>query len=87
MYQYDRDGVARADPGGADDAYMITPSDGSNLSQPIRALRVATAGDVHVMTKSGAERTLTLLAGEIVVCGMTKIFSTDTTATGLLGYV
>ncbi len=87
MFDYDRDGVARANSGPADDAFMITPADGSNLAQPVRTLRVSGAGDIHVVTRSGNERTLTLDAGEMLMCGVTKVFSTGTTATGILGYV
>jgi len=86
-YEYDRDNLARASSSPSDDAYMITASDASNLSQPVRALRVAGAGDIHITTRSGADRTLTLAAGEMLYCGATKVFSTGTTATGILGYV
>ena len=85
-YDYDRDGVARANPGPADDAYMITPNDSSDLPMPVRVLRVDVAGDIHVITRSGNERTLTLLDGECLTCGVTKVFSTGTTVTGILGY-
>ena len=83
----DRDNVARADPGPADDAYMITPSDSANLPTQCRAIRVGVAGDVHVLTRIGQDRTLTLLDGEVFTCGVLKVFATGTTATDLLGYI
>lgn len=86
MYQYDRDNVARADAGPADDCFMITPDNGNNLAIPVRALRVAVAGDIKVTTRSGNERTVTLIDGEMLHCGVLKVFATGTTATGILGY-
>jgi hypothetical protein len=86
-YSYDRDNVARADPGPADDMFDITPGDSENLAQPVRALRVGGAGDLHVITRSGSERTIAVLDGEVITCGILKVFATGTTATGLLGYV
>lgn len=87
MLEYDRDGVARANGRPADDAYMITPSDSENLPVQVRAIRAANGGDLHVITYSGTERTLTLLDGEILTLVVRKVFATGTTATGLLGYV
>lgn len=86
-YNYDRDDLARADPGPADDMYTITPNDGANLAQPVRALRVSVAGDLHVITRSGSERTIAANDAEVITCGILKVFATGTTATGLLGYV
>ena len=83
----DRDNVARADPGPADDAYMITPSDIINLPTQCRAIRIGVAGDVHVITRIGEDRTLAVLDGEVLTCGVLKVFATGTTATGLLGYI
>ena len=87
MYDYDRDGVARADAGPADDIYTLTGNDSTNLSIPVRAFRASGAGDVHVITRAGNERTITVIAGEVITCGITKLFVTGTTATGILGYV
>lgn len=84
---YDRDNVSRASAAPADDAYMITPNDSANLATPVRAIRVAVAGDVRILSALGEDRTLTMLAGETLKCGALKVFSTGTTATGLLGYI
>lgn len=84
---YDRDNVSRASEAPADDAYMITPNDSANLPSQVRAIRVAVAGDLHIITRLGTERTLTVTDGETVLVGVTRVYSTGTTATGLLGYI
>ena len=86
-YNYDRDNIARADGGPADDAYTISPHDTNPLPQACRALRIGGAGDIVVVTRSGNQRTWTALAGETIECGVTKVLSTGTTATNILGYV
>lgn len=87
MIPYDRDGASRPSEAPSDDAYMITPIDGLNLPTQVRALRVATAGDLRVINRQGIERVVTLLASETFSCGVVKVFATGTTVTGILGYV
>lgn len=86
MFTPDRDNVSRASDAPADDAYMITPAD-SALTLPVRAVRVAVAGDMKITTRAGTVRTLTVTANELIVCGVTQLWATGTTATGFLGYI
>lgn len=67
------------------DAYPITPNDNENLPTPVRALRVAGAGNVKVVTVAGNTRTLAFLAGETRYIACTKVFAADTDATGIEG--
>lgn len=85
-YAYDRDNIARASDGPGDDAYMITPAN-SLLAQPVRALYITGAGDIAIITRSGASRTLTVPANFSLPVGVTQVSSTGTTATGIIGIV
>lgn len=87
MFEYDRGNYPRPSSAPADDVYMITPHDTNLLPQTVRAIRIAVAGDIRIMTAAGNDRTLTVLAEEVLLCGATRVYSTGTTATGLLGYV
>lgn len=69
------------------DAYPISPDDGANLPRPVRGIRAAGAGNVVCITGSGETRTLAFLAGETRYIYVTKVFATDTSATGLEGLV
>lgn len=85
MYNYDRDGVARADSGPADDAFVITPAD-SDLGQQVRALYVTTGGDLVVTTRSGNIRTIPVPDNFMFECGVIRV-AAATTAGGIIGYV
>ncbi len=63
----------------------ITPDDGQNLPMATRALNVATAGDVAVTTVDGDMLTLYIAAGSAFPIRAIKVFSTGTTATGIIG--
>jgi hypothetical protein len=80
--------MAMVSPDPAKDGFEVTPSDTVNLEKPIRALRVGAAGDVTFITSDGRTRTFpTAIAGEVIMCGMTRVLDTGTDATELFGYV
>jgi hypothetical protein len=62
----------------------VTPADGSLLPQFIRKLIVTTGGTLHFLDNEGVDRTVTVPAGTFE-CVMTKVFSTGTSASGLIG--
>jgi len=75
-------------PGAADPiagGFAITPSDADDLSKMTRGINVAAAGNVKLVTYKGDTVTLYLAAGVIHPVMAVKVFSTDTTATGIVG--
>ena len=70
----------------ADGAIAITPSDNNNLSRSVRALYVGVSGDVKITFIDDTEVTfVALAAGVIHPMRAKKVFSTGTTATGIVG--
>lgn len=73
------------------DSFAITPSDGTDLplndqGRTVRRIRVTGAGNVAVNLNGGGTATLTgLIAGQTVLCNVTRVLATGTTATGLIG--
>lgn len=73
------------------DTIAITPSDSADipvnaLGRNIRRIQVTGAGNVSVNLAGGGTAVLTgLAAGQTVLCGVTRILATGTTATGILG--
>lgn len=62
--------------------------DTNELSYVIRAFRVTVGGTVKFTDHAGNDRTVTLAAGEVHdLCYVRRVWSTGTTATGILGYV
>lgn len=61
-----------------------TPDDANDLSQPSRAINVAQTGTVRVTTTGGSTATLTIAAGITFPVRATRIWATDTTATGIV---
>lgn len=61
-------------------------SDTFNLTKPARAIRVAVAGNVTLITTAGSTVTCAFLAGETRAICATRILSTGTTATGIEVY-
>ena len=70
----------------ARDVNTITPSDSVFFDIIPIAIRISTAGNLHVITAKDSERTITVSAGEILPVGLKKIYATGTTATGFLAY-
>lgn len=68
-------------------AFVITPNDSTDLSQPIRGLYVGATGNVVVIFEGDtANVTLTGVAGGIVhPFAIKRVLATGTTATGLVG--
>lgn len=72
------------------DSNPVTPSDAVDLvegpnGQDCRALYITGAGNVNVNLRGGGTAVLTgLSAGQTVVCAITRVLATSTTATGIL---
>jgi len=74
--------VGKNDP--ARDAVAVTPSDTGNLGN-VRSLYVGGAGDVSVVTAGGTTTVFSgVPAGGYVLCEVTRVRSTDTTATNIV---
>lgn len=54
---------------------------------PFRALRATGAGNIQVTVAKGATRVLAFLAGETRYVAVTRVWLTNTTATGIEGVV
>jgi hypothetical protein len=65
-------------------AAAITPSDTAD-SVNYRAVYVGGAGNLKVTTKTGTDTTLAVIAGQVIPIAVTRVFSTGTTATGIVG--
>lgn len=66
--------------------FLITPSDTDNLQYVTRAIRVGTAGDLAVLTVAGQVVTIPdCLSGEVLPIQVQKVYSTNTTASGIMG--
>lgn len=63
----------------------VTPSDTTDLARITRAINVASAGFVRVTTKEGDTGTVYVAEGGVFPIRATRIWSTGTTATGIVG--
>lgn len=74
---------AEAAPNGATapatDIERIVPNDNNDLAVPARAFYATTDGDVHVVTASGADRTIPVGAYQTIMCAISKVFDAGTT--------
>ena len=69
-----------------DNAEAVTPSDSTVFSPVLDGFHVGVAGNVAVVTEAGSAVTLTAcLAGTIYPIRVSKIKSTGTTATTIVG--
>lgn len=66
-------------------AMSITPNDSTDLSDKVFALTANTAGNAKVTTVGGQTVIIPLTAGQTVV-QVKRVFDTDTTASGIVGY-
>ena len=67
-------------------AFEITPNDSAPLSSPTRAIYLGVGGALQITMLSGATVTFhNLPAGSLLPVRATRIFSTNTTATGIIG--
>lgn len=65
--------------------FEITPSDSADVAHTTRAIRCAGAGNLVVTCADGASMTYRFLAGETRAIRVKRVFSTNTTATGIEG--
>lgn len=63
----------------------VLKSDGTNLSVTPRAFIAAVGGTIKITDRSGTAFTLTVLAGVVYPIRPTRIWSTGTSATGIIG--
>lgn len=69
------------------DAVLVTPSDSADLSSVSRALSLEVAGNLRILTQDGTDIVIPgLAAGIMHPIGAQRIFSTNTTATGIVAY-
>ena len=67
-------------------AFAVTPNDSTDLDYVTRGIYIGGSGDVVVITKGGDEVTLVnTLAGTYLPIRVSRIKSTGTTATNILG--
>ncbi|MBL3705556.1 hypothetical protein GI582_22905 [Sulfitobacter sp. BDSS02] len=64
--------------------FGVTPDDGADLPNASRALNVAQSGTVRVTTVGGDTETLFLAAGIAFPVRVQRIWSSGTTATGIV---
>jgi len=70
------------------DAFAVTPDDGADLPIVARALYVGSSGDVNAVTLGGTTvRFKAVSAGGILPCSITRVLSTDTTASDIVALV
>lgn len=62
----------------------VTPADGSDLANTARGLYVGTAGNIKVTTKGGSEITFTNVPVGILPVSVKRVWSTGTTASGIV---
>ena len=71
---------------GAQDAFAVTKSDATVIRA--EALYVGTGGNVAVITRKGTTITFTNVpSGTILPIACTKVMSTNTTASGIVGLI
>ena len=72
------------------DVFLVTPSDSVDFASVTRAISFAAAGTLAVVTEDGSVVTIpdgALAAGIMHPIGAQRINSTNTTATGIVGYI
>jgi len=70
----------------ANRAFAVTPADGSDFAVAARAIWVGGAGDVKLTTFGGDTVTLVgVTAGCLIPVRVSRVFSTGTTATSIVG--
>lgn len=64
--------------------FNITPADGADLTYLTRAIYIGVAGDIKIDDAGGTTLTLALDSGWHPI-RVARVYSTDTTATGIIG--
>jgi hypothetical protein len=72
------------------DGFEVTPSDSTVFSQPTRAIYVGSTGNLKLdlIGYDGTPKTLTfngVVAGSLLKFRVVKVYSSDTTAGGIVG--
>ena len=62
----------------------VTPNDGVDLPELTRALNVAGAGNIALVTEGGSSVTINVAAGVVFPINARRILATGTTATGIV---
>lgn len=74
------------DISGANGIVAITPSDGSDIPGAyVRAVMAGVAGNINATFADGTTGIFPVLAGQIYPFNITRVLSTSTTATGIVG--
>lgn len=68
------------------DGFPVTPNDSADLPKVTNAIHIGTAGNLRAVTAKGTELTVAMTAGWHRI-RLLKIFSTNTTAAGISGWV
>lgn len=79
--------VNRSISGPALGSFAITPSDATNLTQPIRAVTLYGEGTLAWINSDGLTQATALLPSGTYPLFATRILATGTTATALTGWV
>lgn len=69
----------------ATNAFEVTPDDGADLPAVTRALNVANAGSVRLITLGGDTVTIFVAAGGVLPIRASRVLASGTTATGIVG--
>lgn len=73
--------------GGGRSAFAITPNDSTDLATAARAVYVGGSGDIRVQDLDGNDITLSgAVAGSTIPLAVKRVYSTNTTATNLVGF-
>lgn len=67
------------------DAYALR-SDTVDLPYKGMVIQCDTAGNIRYQAMNGVERTRTVVAGEVLICLVKRIYNTNTTVTAITGY-
>ncbi len=62
----------------------VTPADGSDLPKPFAKITAKVAGNVKITASGGGTATLAIAAGGVLPVFVDRVWSTDTTATGIV---
>src|SRR5690606_39543783 len=81
-------GRASSITGPAEHGFSITPDDGADLAQPVRALYVGSTGAVAVTLPSGAHVVLQgVVGGTVLPIRVVRLHATGTTAGDIVGLI
>jgi hypothetical protein len=68
------------------DARLIAKSDSDDLPPGCLGFSVGVAGNIRVTTIAGTDIVIPIAVGTVIYLQITRIWSTNTTATGLVAY-